>query len=80
MDEAAQTSLRSDVNLYLGTRGRGQWFTAEQLYAALGLASRSTTVSLEEFHAFLRDLANRKVIHRWRSEQDAARGEMFGIP
>ena len=78
IDEAFQISLRSDVNLYLATRGRGQWFTAAQLYDALGLAQRSGGPAPGEFGAFLEELANHKVVHRWRSPASSA--PMFGLP
>jgi hypothetical protein len=78
MDEAVVDAVRSDVNLYLGTRGRGQWFTASQLYEALGIARRTPPVPPEEFAALLHELARRKVVQRWRSEGGSS-SEMFGL-
>lgn len=77
MDEELQHALRTDLDLYLGTRGRGQWFTAEQLYDALGVGRRPGTVTREEFHLLLRQLAERKAIGHWRAAGGSS--EMFGL-
>lgn len=74
-----QAALRSDITLFLNTRGQGQWFTADQLYAAMGLGTRRVPLSPADFAAFLKELWAHKVVRRWRSEGTAGHGEMYGL-
>jgi hypothetical protein len=80
VDESEQSSLRSDVTLFLSTKGKGQWFTSDQLYDAMGMRSRVPSMPPVEFTAFLEGMAARKILKRWRAEPNSVRGEMFGVP
>lgn len=69
--------LQSDLILFTSTKGKGQFFTAEQLYQELGVAGRSPSMTLEEFRAFLEGMATRNLLRRWKVDPTGGKGEVF---
>ncbi len=78
MADDARRALESDVILFTSTRGKGQFYTSEQLYHELGVASRSPPVAPPEFDALLRVMADRKLLKRWRPSP--VQHEVFSSP
>lgn len=78
MDDAARRSLQSDVVLFTSSKGKGQFFTAEQLYAALGAGTGATACTLEEFRGVLKGMAAQHLLQRWRP--NPAEGDVFSAP
>ena len=74
---AEDSPLRSNVIVFLSTKGKGQFFTVEQLYEVLGVSTRSPALTLDGFRAFLEDMAQRNLIRRWRANPMGGKGDVF---
>ena len=69
--------LQSDVILFTSTKGKGPFFSPEQLYRELGVAARSPSMSPAEFQAFLEDMARRNLLRRGKVDPMSGKGEAY---
>jgi hypothetical protein len=77
MNETGVDALQSAVILFLGTKGKGQFFTADQLYQGLAVAARSPPRTLDEFKVLLREMAARRLLRLWKANPTGAQAEVF---
>lgn len=77
LTNGGQPGLQSDVILFISTKGKGQFFTAELLYKELGVAGRSPPMSLEKFASFLEGMSSRNLLRRWKVDPMGGKGEVF---
>lgn len=80
MAAADNPVLRSDVILYMTTRGRGQFLTPEQVYRDLGIGSRTPPMSVAEFRVFIEEMAKRNLLRRWKTSPMGGTSEVFSVP
>jgi len=69
--------LRSDIILFMSTKGKGQFFFAEQLSQELGVAARPPSLTLDELRAFLEGSARLNLLRRWKTNPIGGEGEVF---
>ena len=76
MAAQANPVLQSGAILLTSTKGKGQFFSPEQLYRELGVTARNPPLTVDEFRAFLEDMAHRDLLRRWEVDPTAGKGEV----
>jgi len=74
---AEDTALQSAVILFLGTKGKGQFFTADELYQNLVVTGRSPPMTRDAFKILLREMATHKLLGLWKTSPTGTQAEVF---